>query len=132
MAENAPVKAMAAVALKKITIETDGTVDGTTIKLNGEAITDLTSFYFSFYDSGSYENIGLSYTTTDPAAKPGELRSSTSFSLVTPRADASVAAAVPATASAAQPLMLQPSKVIPLEHLPPAASEDRRKLWAKV
>ena len=122
-----PVKAVAAQAFKQIVIESDGTVDGTTIKLNGSKIKDLTSFYFNLYDSPNYENLSLSFTTTEACAKPGELNVSTYFSLSPCSANASDKA----TASVS-PLTLQASATIPAIHQPPTAMADRLKQWAQL
>ncbi len=123
-----PVKAVAAQAFKQIVIESDGTVDGTTIKLNGSKIKDLTSFYFNLYDSPNYENLSLSFTTTEATAKPGELNVSTYFSLSPCSANASDKT----KATASSPLTLQASDVIPAIHRPPEAMADRMQKWAQL
>lgn len=92
----APEQATAATKFTKLEIVSDGTKDGTTIKVNGKAIPNLSSMYFSFYDS-TYCPLCIEYTTREKDTKPGELGSYTSYRLNPPapaaanRAEASLA-----------------------------------------
>jgi hypothetical protein len=84
--------ATAGVAFEKVEISSDGTADGTTIKVNGAEIKNVSQVYLSVYKDGSWKSVTLEYSQTDPAANPGELQKRTTFVLRPPldKATASV------------------------------------------
>lgn len=76
-------QAAAAVKFTKFEVVTDGTAKGTTIKINGKEVDNLSSLSFYWY-GGSYCPLSLSYTVRDPQSKPGELHSCTTYYLRCP------------------------------------------------
>lgn len=75
-------QATAGVKFSELTIKTDGTAKGTTIKVNGKEVENLSSLYFSWY-GGLYCPLSLSYSVREKSA-PGELHAHTSYSLRCP------------------------------------------------
>jgi hypothetical protein len=96
-------QAKAGVKFTNFTVETDGTAKGTTIKLNGKAVENLSSLYFSWY-GGLYSPISLSYSVREKS-NPGELHASTSYTLRCPESESAYATRADASAdqSAADP-----------------------------
>lgn len=72
-------QAIAATKLNKVSIISDGTKDGTKILINGQAVPNLTSLSFRFYNDGYCGPVGLDYTVKDPSPKPGDLYSYTTY-----------------------------------------------------
>lgn len=120
-----PVKALAAQAFSKVEITSDGTADGTVIKLNGKEIADLTSFSFRFYDDhvAGFENVFIDFCTEDQDVAAGTVVGRTYWRVVPPNDDKKAAA------SATRALAFQSSSTIPAEHLPRG---DRGQLWAQL
>ena len=82
------LKAVAGDGFTSCTIETDGTREGTSIKVNGKDIPDLRVLSFSFWNDDYGNNVSLGFSTSTPAAGPGEFSKMTYFTLVPPSTDA--------------------------------------------
>lgn len=57
-----------------ITVESDGTFNGTKVLVNGRAIGGLRDFNFELFDMGSHDRgVRMSYSVHKPAESPGDL-----------------------------------------------------------
>jgi hypothetical protein len=89
-AGNPAAQAVAASKVDKIEIASDGTVAGTTVTVNGKAVKNVSSAYFSFYNESYDKCVNFSYTTKEAKPADGGLVSQTSFRLVAPKSVASL------------------------------------------
>jgi hypothetical protein len=111
-------KAEAGQKLTKLEIESDGTREGTTLKVNGKAVKDLASLSFYFWNDDMPGNVSLGYSVKDnPAEGSGEIGSTTYYSLCPP-------------ACGCDATLAQASRV-PFEHLP-RVTGGQRSLFAKI
>lgn len=79
----------AAQKFESITIESDGTKEGTVIKVNGKAIKNVASSYFCFWNDTYGNNVCFEFSTKDLKAEPGTLQQTVYFRLCPPLASAS-------------------------------------------
>lgn len=131
-------QATAALKFEKVEITSDGTREGTTIKVNGKEIKNLSCLDFCFYDS-SFMPISLRYTIREKDVKPGELGSYVNYSLNPP---APATATDKATASEAAPaveasLASEPADadLLLIDHEQAIASieeEKKNNPWAQI
>jgi hypothetical protein len=119
-------KAEAAIALTKITIETDGTDKGTSILLNGKPIQNLESFSFNWYKS-SWMPLSIGFRVQDTDVKPGSFSGSTWYYLVPPKTEEGNATRAAATIG--NGFTLQPTKDIPQEHRRP---DERQGMYSQI
>jgi hypothetical protein len=111
-------QATAATKVENIEITSDGTVGGTTVKVNGKAIKNLSQANFSLY-TGTYDNdVYFSFTTKDSKPAPGELCQETYFRLVPPSSKA--------VAALQEPIVIERTNVAP--PAPPAKSQPADSL----
>ena len=112
-------KTVAATAFTKIEITSDGTREGTAIKLNGKEIPNLQVLGFTFWNDDYGNNVSLDFSTRDAGAEPGTLSQTTYWRLVPPAKEAD-----PANAAS-----IQPGGTIPPDRLPRG---ERRNLYAQI
>lgn len=89
-------KAVAAQAFDKIEFTSDGTVAGSSMKVNGKEVKNLTYMNVTLYSDEYYKGVGVRYQVVDPNPKAGELLEARTFTLIPkpePKADAAKAEA---------------------------------------
>jgi hypothetical protein len=79
-------RAVAAKTFTNISIESDGTAEGTKILINGTEVKNLTDLSFSLTRESYYQGVGLCYSISDQDKAPGTLASRTRFCLIPPDA----------------------------------------------
>lgn len=82
-----PVLALASgVAFESLSIQSDGTVSGTVIKVNGKAIDNVSSIYFSLWHDKQYNYHGISfeYAQAEVADVAGMMHKVIRYCLVPP------------------------------------------------
>ncbi len=67
-AENA--KALASLPVQTIEIKSDGSVEGTTLTINGKAVANLEGIHLYLSKGGIYEELSLRFCTGDPGGEP--------------------------------------------------------------
>lgn len=92
---NQASKAVAATPLTKISFESDGTVAGSKLVVNGKEVKDLRALHLSLWDDEYERSVGLSYTVGDKstALTDGQVGSVTTYRLQPKRESATAASA---------------------------------------
>ncbi len=124
-----PVLAVASQTFTKLSIETDGTKEGTTILLNGKAIENLASLSLMIWPRDSYMPVSLGFRVEDRESNPGTLSTSTYYSLIPPKPSDGTATRATASVAVAGSFVLQASKAIPPEHFRP---DERANIWKQI
>ena len=98
-----PTLACAGKKLQKVHFESDGTKAGTKFHVNGEEVKGLAAAHMHFFNDDQPGNVGLHFSTADASDEPGNLNSTSYYSMVPfgndPAAGAATIAQVPVVAS---------------------------------